>query len=1136
MPAIIQRMRHGRLDCRTQGQGRCRPPTFLPLSLPLSPLHGHIDASHAARQAKLQKPKGKGAFAPPPFPSPLLILPLSLRCQNAGPKGKGAPGAPIPLFYLSPSFCLSLSFSLSPSVSLSLSLSLSLSSLSNLSPPPTPSPLPLPPFLPLPLPPSPTLSCPSGFPISRLVISLPVPRTCVLQGESRRDGADESEEPASERHAQITSPPCTCPTPKATSPPSTGRPSPPSSPVSPSLPPPPRGGRLLVVRNGEPGVGGKEAGAVKLEVWGAGRLLREVHVPATVHGGVYADGWFEGVSWNEDETCVAYVAEEPAPPKPVFGQPRQPAATSAAQHPPAAPAGPARGRFGAAAAAAPAPVGGAGKGKNGAAEAGTWKGKGEWMEDWGERYAGEASASAVCSQHCQAFQEEEGGEDEGVGRETRGEAVASGVISQHCHVRKGGVVVNASGWISKLLFVGWSAFPLTVSHRLSPSVTTLYHSVPLCTALYPSLCLSQWHTAGGRGHSGGHQCGAGGVGADSGGAAAHAVLRRLVLLLLSLSLTFSYCSVPLCAALSPCSGTVQAVEGIPGDISAGQVVWAPAVEGQQHTLLFVGWSAFPSNFNTARRLGIVYCANRPCHLFAAQAPSQDPAGKKPGSGSSIVKLTAGISSAFSPRFSPDGSLLVFLSSHAAVDSGTHGATNSLHSLLWPKEGISFPHAPPADPEEDTRSGPSDVPAIDIPINSIISVVARAEEQGGFPGLYAAGAIANPWLADGRTLLLTTAWRSTQAIISVHVESGRVSRLTPEGPISWVLLDVRNNVVVAGASTPACPTKLMLGRVNAGWLKQEGWLWSEISPPHVEYADAVENALKSTEFEVIPIVPSVSKTQGLTEGAKQPFEAIFVRRQPEAAAAPPPAGSKVAPAPAAPAALPPLLVVPHGGPHGVSTTNFVMPYAYLCALGYAVLHVNYRGSLGFGEEALQSLPKHIGRQDVADVLEAIDRVVELGYVDASRMAVIGGSHGGFLAGHLIGQEPDRFRTAVLRNPVTNLASMVGTTDIPDWCFVEAFGQPGMAAFSDSPTAAELQTFLKASPITYASKVKVPTLFVLGGKDLRVPSSNGLQLVHALRAQGLEARVLMMPEDVHAIDKPQSEFEQWITVASWLKQHL
>ncbi|CAI5509579.1 unnamed protein product [Closterium sp. Naga37s-1] len=861
--------------------------------------------------------------------------------------------------------------------------------------------------------------------------------------------------------------------------------------------PSPSGGRLLVVRNGEAGVGGKEAGAVKLEVWGAGRLLREVHVAATVHGGVYADGWFEGVSWNEDETCVAYVAEEPAPPKPVFGQPRQPAATSAAQHPPAAPAGPARGRFTAAAAAAPAPAGGGSRGQGGV------------DGELGGKIREEAAASGVCSQHCQVH---------GIG-------VCGTEVVGAPDVKADALAVFMCYLVSLLLLTSPShptrGSPLPSSH----SASKRHASAFLATFSHRSVPLSpcQWHSAGSGGHPRGHQCGAGGVGAGSGGAA-HA-------------LTFSHLLPPLYTALfRPASGTVQAVEGIPGDISAGQVVWAPAVEGQQPTLLFVGWSAFASNFNTARRLGIVYCANRPCHLFAAQAPSQDAAGKKSGSGCSIVKLTAGISSAFSPRFSPDGSLLVFLSSHAAVDSGTHGATNSLHSLLWPKEGISFPHAPPADPEEDTRSGPSDVPAIDIPINSIISVVARAEEQGGFPGLYAAGAIANPWLADGRTLLLTTAWRSTQAIISVHVESGRVSRLTPEGPISWVLLDVRNNVVVAGASTPACPTKLMLGRVNAGWLKQEGWLWSEISPPHVEYADAVENALKSTEFEVIPIVPSVSKAQGLTEGAKQPFEAIFVRRQPEAAAAPPPAGSKVAPAPAAPAALPPLLVVPHGGPHGVSTTNFVMPYAYLCALGYAVLHVNYRGSLGFGEEALQSLPKHIGRQDVADLLEAIDRVVELGYVDAARMAVIGGSHGGFLAGHLIGQEPDRFRTAVLRNPVTNLASMVGTTDIPDWCFVEAFGQPGMAAFSDSPTAAELQTFLKASPIAYASKVKVPTLFVLGGKDLRVPSSNGLQLVHALRAQGLEARVLMMPEDVHAIDKPQSEFEQWITVASWLKQHL
>ena len=89
--------------------------------------------------------------------------------------------------------------------------------------------------------------------------------------------------------------------------------------------------------------------------------------------------------------------------------------------------------------------------------------------------------------------------------------------------------------------------------------------------------------------------------------------------------------------------------------------------------------------------------------------------------------------------------------------------------------------------------------------------------------------------------------------------------------------------------------------------------------------------------------------------------------------------------------------------------------------------------GFGAGPLNSLPGKCGTQDVADVLAATMHVVAMDppVVDADRLSVCGGSHGGFLSLHMVGQHGDVYKAAAVRNPVANMAHMASITDIPDW---------------------------------------------------------------------------------------------------------
>lgn len=95
-------------------------------------------------------------------------------------------------------------------------------------------------------------------------------------------------------------------------------------------------------------------------------------------------------------------------------------------------------------------------------------------------------------------------------------------------------------------------------------------------------------------------------------------------------------------------------------------------------------------------------------------------------------------------------------------------------------------------------------------------------------------------------------------------------------------------------------------------------------------------------------------------------------------------------------------------------------------------INYRGSIGAGQDSVNFLLGRIGTSDVADCIQAIDEAFsKYSWLDPNRVILVGGSHGGFLVTHLSGQYPTKFKVVVARNPVIDVASMSIISDIPDW---------------------------------------------------------------------------------------------------------
>ncbi|MDR7520793.1 MAG: S9 family peptidase [Armatimonadota bacterium] len=220
---------------------------------------------------------------------------------------------------------------------------------------------------------------------------------------------------------------------------------------------------------------------------------------------------------------------------------------------------------------------------------------------------------------------------------------------------------------------------------------------------------------------------------------------------------------------------------------------------------------------------------------------------------------------------------------------------------------------------------------------------------------------------------------------------------------------------------------------------------------------------------------------------------------------------------------------HGGPHaafGEACSHYAQ---LLAARGYVVIMTNPRGSQGYGETFTRAVVGDWGGKDAEDILRGLEAVLARGFVDPGRVAVTGGSYGGFMTNWLITHTP-RFRCAVSEVCVSNLHNFYGTSDIgATWGEAEWGATPW-----DDP-----QTLLARSPLTFVRNVQTPVLLTANEDDHRCPVEQSEQFFIALKKLGKEAVFLRFPGESHTMSstgRPRARLERLKRLLEWYALYL
>ena len=227
---------------------------------------------------------------------------------------------------------------------------------------------------------------------------------------------------------------------------------------------------------------------------------------------------------------------------------------------------------------------------------------------------------------------------------------------------------------------------------------------------------------------------------------------------------------------------------------------------------------------------------------------------------------------------------------------------------------------------------------------------------------------------------------------------------------------------------------------------------------------------------------------------------------------------------------PTVVIPHGGPWARDVWGYDAEVQFLANRGYAVLQMNFRGSTGYGRNFWEASFKQWGKKMQDDVTDGAQWLIKEGVANPKKIAIYGGSYGGYATLAGVTFTPDLYAAAVDYVGVSNLFTFMKTIP-PYW-------KPYLDMFHEmvGDEVKDKDLLAATSPALHADKIKTPLLVAQGAQDPRVNKAESDQIVDGLRKRGIDVEYMVKENEGHGFHNEENKFAFYEAMEAFLAKHL